>query len=73
MDSYFKRGVKLSPHSSHTFKNPSVLNYYHINNSKQGLIYFSRSLILDPNQPEADNPRIAGTPLGSPTSDKVDD
>ncbi len=56
-DSYFKRAVELNPHYSQVFKNLGVVNFYHLNNHKQGLAYFTRSLTLDPDQPEADKIR----------------
>ncbi len=56
-DSYFKQAVELEPRMSAAFKNLGVLNFYHLNNTQQGLAYFSRSLTLNPNQPEADKIR----------------
>lgn len=56
-DSYLKRAVELDPRFATGFKNLGVLNYYHLNNPKQALVYFSRSLTLDPNQPGADKIR----------------
>ena len=56
-DSYFKLAVELDPRMSAVFKNLGVLNFYHLNNTQQGLAYFSRSLTLDSNQPEADKIR----------------
>jgi tetratricopeptide (TPR) repeat protein len=56
-DTYFKHAVELDPLMSPVFKNLGVLNYYNLNNTQQGLAYFSRSLTLDPNQPEADKIR----------------
>lgn len=56
-DTYFKHAVELEPRMSAVFKNLGVLNFYHLNNTQQGLAYFSRSLTLDPNQPEADKIR----------------
>ena len=56
-DSYFKRAVELRPGYSLVFKNLGVVNFYHLNKPKRGLAYFSRSLTLDPNQPEADKIR----------------
>lgn len=56
-DSYFRHAVELNPRFSKVFKNLGVLNFYHLNNPKKGLAYFSRSLTLDPNQPEADKIR----------------
>ena len=63
-DSYFRRAVELNPRFSQVFKNLGVLNFYHLNKPKQGLAYFSRSLTLDPNQPEAQKIRelLAQTP-----------
>lgn len=56
-DTYFKHAVELEPRMSAVFKNLGVLNFYHLHNTQQGLAYFSRSLTLDPNQPEADKIR----------------
>ena len=56
-DTYFKHAVELEPRMSGVFKNLGVVNFYHLNNTQQGLAYFSRSLTLDPNQPEADKIR----------------
>ena len=56
-DSYFKRAVELNPRSSKVFKNLGVVNFYHLNRPGQGLAYFTRSLNLDPGQPEADKIR----------------
>jgi tetratricopeptide (TPR) repeat protein len=55
---YFKHAVELNPRFSLGFKNLGVLNFYHLNNPNQGIIYFSRSLTLDPDQPEAKNIRL---------------
>ena len=57
-NSYFKHAVELNPRFSIGFKNLGILNFYHLNNPKQGIIYFTRSLTLDPHQPEADNIRL---------------
>ena len=56
-DSYFKRAVELNPQFAQVFKNLGVVNFYHLNQPKQGLAYFSRSLTLDPGQAEADKIR----------------
>jgi protein O-mannosyl-transferase len=56
-DSYFRHAVELNPNFSQVFKNLGVINFYHLNNPKQGLIFFSRSLTLDPEQPESDKIR----------------
>ena len=52
-DSYFKRAVELNPQFAVVFKNLGVLNFYHLNKPEQGLAFFSRSLTLDPGQPDA--------------------
>ncbi len=56
-DSYFKRAVELNPQLASIFKNLGVVNFYHLNQPRQGLAFFSRSLTLDPDQPEADEIR----------------
>jgi protein O-mannosyl-transferase len=56
-NSYFKQAVELNPHFAIGFKNLGILNFYHLNNPKQGIIYFSRSLTLEPNQADAKNIR----------------
>ncbi|MBT3366810.1 MAG: tetratricopeptide repeat protein [Nitrospina sp.] len=56
-DTYFKRAVELHPNYSRVFKNLGIINFYHLNNHKQGLTYFFRSLTLNPDQPEADKIR----------------
>jgi protein O-mannosyl-transferase len=56
-DSYFKHAVELDPRYSQVFKNLGIINFYHLNNHKQGLAYFSRSLTLNPHQPEANKIR----------------
>lgn len=55
--SYLMRAAELQPGNSRVFKNLGVLNFYHLNNHKQGLAYFSRSLTLAPDQPEAEKIR----------------
>ncbi|MBT6346204.1 MAG: tetratricopeptide repeat protein [Nitrospina sp.] len=52
-DLYLRRAVEINPQFAPVFKNLGVVNFYHLNNQKQGLAYFSRSLNLEPNQPEA--------------------
>jgi tetratricopeptide (TPR) repeat protein len=56
-NSYFKHAAELNPRISAVFKNLGILNFYHLNNTQQGLAYFSRSVTLNPNQPEADKIR----------------
>ncbi len=52
-DIYFKKCIEIDSRFSHVFKNLSVLHFYHLKNLKESLLYFSRSLALDPNQAEA--------------------
>ena len=56
--SHFKHAVELNPSFSVGFKNLGLLSFFHLNNPNQGIIYFSRSLTLDPDQPEAENIRL---------------
>lgn len=56
-NTYFKQAAELNPSMSEVFKNLGILNFYHLKNTQQGLAYFSRSLTLDPDQPEADKIR----------------
>jgi protein O-mannosyl-transferase len=52
-DIYFKKCIEIDSRFSHVFKNLGVLHFYHLKNLKESLLYFSRSLALDPNQAEA--------------------
>jgi protein O-mannosyl-transferase len=52
-DIYFKKCIEIDSRFSHVFKNLGVLHFYHLKNLKESLLYFSRSLTLDPNQAEA--------------------
>ncbi|MFT4578536.1 MAG: tetratricopeptide (TPR) repeat protein [Nitrospinales bacterium] len=52
-DIYFKKCIEIDSRFSHVFKNLGVLHFYHLKNLKESLLYFSRSLALDPNQIEA--------------------
>ncbi len=52
-DIYFKKCIEIDSRFSHVFKNLGVLHFYHLKNLKESLLYFSRSLALDPNQTEA--------------------
>jgi protein O-mannosyl-transferase len=56
-DIYFKKCIEIDSRFSHVFKNLGVLHFYHLKNLKESLLYFSRSLALDPNQAEADEIR----------------
>jgi protein O-mannosyl-transferase len=50
---YFKKCIEIDSRFSQVFKNLGVLHFYHLKNMKESLLYFSRSLTLDPNQAEA--------------------
>jgi tetratricopeptide (TPR) repeat protein len=52
-DIYFKKCIEIDSRFSQVFKNLGVLHFYHLKNLKESLLYFSRSLALDPNQTEA--------------------
>ncbi len=56
-DFYFKKCIEINPRMSQVFKNLGVLHLYHLQNLKESLVYFSRSLTLDPTQKEADKIR----------------
>lgn len=61
-EGYFKKAVELNPKYPSVLRNLGILNYYHLGRHRQGVAYFSRSLSLDPDQPEAEEIRqlIAG-------------
>jgi protein O-mannosyl-transferase len=52
-DIYFKKCIEIDSRFSQVFKNLGVLHFYHLKNLKESLLYFSRSLALDPNQTQA--------------------
>ena len=54
---YFKKAVELNPKYPPALRNLGILNYFHLNRPQQGIAYFSRSLTLDPDQPEAEDIR----------------
>jgi tetratricopeptide (TPR) repeat protein len=56
-DRYFKRAIELNPKYPVALRNLSILNYFHLHRPEQAKVYFSRSLTLDPDQPEADEIR----------------
>ena len=56
-DIYFKKCIEIDSRFSQVFKNLGVLHFYHLKNLKESLLYFSRSLALDPNQTEANEIR----------------
>ena len=52
-DNYFKKCIEIDNRFPHVFKNLGILHFYHFKNLKESLLYFSRSLTLDPNQKDA--------------------
>jgi len=56
-DFYFKKCIEIETRFPHVFKNLGILHFYHLKNLKESLLYFSRSLALDPNQKEAEEIR----------------
>lgn len=56
-EEHFKKAVELNPKYSSAFRNLGILNFYHLSRPGQGIAYFSRSLTLDPDQPQAEKIR----------------
>ena len=56
-EGYFKKAVELNPKYPSALRNLGILNYSHLHRPQQGIAYFSRSLTLDPGQPQADEIR----------------
>jgi tetratricopeptide (TPR) repeat protein len=52
-DIYFKKCIEIDNRFPHVFKNLGILHFYHLKNLKESLLYFSKSLTLDPNQKDA--------------------
>ena len=52
-DIYFKKCIEIESRFPEVFKNLGLLHFYHLKNLKESLVYFSRSLILDPHQKDA--------------------
>ena len=53
----FRKAVELNPKYATALRNLGVVNYYHLGRKKDGLLYFARSLTLDPQQAQADELR----------------
>jgi Tfp pilus assembly protein PilF len=51
---FLKKAVEINPNYSIAFRNLGVTNYYYLNKKREGLVYFKKSLSLDPNQPGVD-------------------
>lgn len=56
-DTYFKKCVEIDNRLPQVFKNLGVLHFYHLKNLRESLLYFSKSLALDPDQKEAEEMR----------------
>lgn len=69
---YFKKAVELNPKYPSALRNLGILNYFHLNRPQQGIAYFSRSLTLKPDQPQAEDIRqlISGSRSQSKDSGK---
>ena len=52
-DIYFKKCIEIESRFPEVFKNLGLLHFYHLKNLKESLVYFSRSLTLDPDQKDA--------------------
>ena len=68
---YFKRAVELNPKYPSALRNLGILNYFHLNRPEQGIAYFTRSLTLDPDQPEAEEIRKLISRASRQSPDKV--
>jgi tetratricopeptide (TPR) repeat protein len=55
---YFKKAVELNPNYALAMRNLGIIYYFHLKKIKEAVVYFSRSLSIDPNQKGADNIRI---------------
>jgi protein O-mannosyl-transferase len=51
---FLKKAVEIDPNYATAFRNLGVVNYYYLKNKREGLIYFKRSLDLNPKQPGID-------------------
>jgi tetratricopeptide (TPR) repeat protein len=69
-EGYFKKAVELNPKYPSVLRNLGILNYFHLGRHRQGIAYFSRSLSLDPDQPEADEIRRLIARFGRQPQDK---
>ena len=56
-DVYFKKCIEIDNRFPNVFKNLGIIHFYHLKNLKESLIYFSKSLDLDPNQKDAEKIR----------------
>ena len=52
-----RQAVELNPQYPTAIRNLGVVNYYHLGRKQDGLLYFARSLTLDPRQAQADEIR----------------
>ena len=52
-DFYFKKCIEIDNRFPQVFKNLGILHFYHLKNLKESLLYFSKSLALDPKQKDA--------------------
>jgi len=52
-DVYFKKCIEIDNRFPNVFKNLGILHFYHLKNLEESLIYFSKSLELEPNQKDA--------------------
>jgi tetratricopeptide (TPR) repeat protein len=69
-EGHFKKAVELNPKYPSVLRNLGILNYFHLGRHRQGVAYFSRSLSLDPDQPEAGEIRQLIVRFGRQPQDK---
>ena len=55
---HLKRAVEIKPNYAIAMKNLGIINYFHLKKYKKAVVYFSRSLSINPNQTDADNIRL---------------
>ena len=52
-----RKAIELNPQYVTAIRNLGVVNYYHLGRKADGLLFFARSLTLDPRQAQADEIR----------------
>ena len=55
---HLKRAVEIKPNYAIAMKNLGIISYFYLKKYKKAIVYFSRSLSINPNQTDADNIRL---------------